>query len=288
MRCDTIKLEKGMYEEGRTFTQVLEELDPSYVYNGTTFEGLDAFQRQLKRFDIRVKGAMSDTVEKFFASSESAVLFPEYVSRAVRRGIEETDISHQIIASATILNDLSEMDENKHTRLHRRGRMLTFSYDAVRRQKLDLVSVVLKQIGLHISNTHLEDAVDVLINGDDDSGSAEVTSVNSCFSRNDISKLQIQLDPYEMNTVLISNEIFKDLCRNSAESELKAIRLSALQDKTVIGLDKRFALEMIQLGDLEVEYEKLIDRKFERAAISTTCGFSKICEDASKVLRVVA
>ena len=45
-RFDNIKLEKGMYHEaGRSFTQVLEKLDPSEQYRGTAMEGLDAFQR---------------------------------------------------------------------------------------------------------------------------------------------------------------------------------------------------------------------------------------------------
>ena len=81
---ENVKLEKGMYHEaGRTFSQVLEKLDPSEQYKGTSMEGLDAFQRQLKRFDIKVKGANSDVVDKFFATSQSAVLFPEYIARAV-------------------------------------------------------------------------------------------------------------------------------------------------------------------------------------------------------------
>ena len=55
---DTIKLEKGMYaESGRSFSRVLEELDPGEQYRGTALEGLDAYQRQLKRFDIKVSGA---------------------------------------------------------------------------------------------------------------------------------------------------------------------------------------------------------------------------------------
>ena len=79
---DTVKLEKGMYNHmGRTFSQVLEEQDPSEQYKGTAIEGLDAFQRQLKRFDIKVKGAGSDIVDKFFATSQSAVLFPEYIGQ---------------------------------------------------------------------------------------------------------------------------------------------------------------------------------------------------------------
>ena len=69
---DTIRLEKGMYAGGRSLTRTLEALDPSENYKGSALEGLDAFQRQLKRFDIRVSGPGSDVVEKFFQTSDSA------------------------------------------------------------------------------------------------------------------------------------------------------------------------------------------------------------------------
>ena len=99
---DTIRLEKGMYQEaGRSFTQVLERLDPSEQYKGTRLEGLDAFQRQLKRFDIKVKGAGSDPVEKFFRTADSAVLFPEYIARSVRQGMEEANLLPAITAATT-------------------------------------------------------------------------------------------------------------------------------------------------------------------------------------------
>ena len=66
MAFENITLEKGMYGvPGKNFTQVLEELDGSQNYAGTPFAGLDAYQRQLKRFGIRVSGANCDTVEKF-------------------------------------------------------------------------------------------------------------------------------------------------------------------------------------------------------------------------------
>ena len=99
---ENIKLEKGMYgRSSRSFSQALEELDPSEHYRGTPLEGLDAFQRQLKRFDIHVKGAGSDMVEKFFHTSDSAVLFPEFVSRVVRQGMEEESILPAITATVT-------------------------------------------------------------------------------------------------------------------------------------------------------------------------------------------
>lgn len=55
-------------------------------------EGLDAYQRQLKRFDIKVGGRSSDAVEKFFQTSDSAALFPEYVTRAVKQGMEYANL----------------------------------------------------------------------------------------------------------------------------------------------------------------------------------------------------
>ena len=72
---ENVKLEKGMYgQNGRSFLKVLESLDPSENYKGTALEGTDAFQRQLKRFDIHAKGAYSDPVEKFFRTMDSSVL----------------------------------------------------------------------------------------------------------------------------------------------------------------------------------------------------------------------
>ena len=75
---ENITIEKGMYQQkGKTLTDVLETLDPSENYKGTALSNLDAFSRQLKRFDIKVNGSCSDCVEKFFQSSDSAALFPE-------------------------------------------------------------------------------------------------------------------------------------------------------------------------------------------------------------------
>ena len=37
---------------------------------------------------------------------------------------------------------------------------------------------------------------------------------------------------------------------------------------------------MVQAGDIVTDYDKLIDRQMERAAISTIAGFSKIFADA--------
>ena len=54
----------------------------------------------------------------------------------------------------------------------------------------------------------------------------------------------------------------------------------------IIGLDKNYALELVRAGDVLVEYDKLIDRQLERAAITSISGFGKICDGAAAVLNV--
>ena len=240
---DTVKLEKGMYNQtGRTFTQVLEEQDPSEQYKGTSLEGMDAFQRQLKRFDIKVKGAGSDVVEKFFRTSDSAVLFPEYIARSVRQGMEEYDILPNITAAVTRFDGMdyrsitSVPDEEKELRrveegaaipsttvtvqenlvkLHKRGRMLVASYEAIRYQKLDLFSVTLRQIGAHINRMHLEDAIQVLEDGDGNNNPAETISVKTggTLTYDDLVKFWNEFDPYEMNTMLVSRDVMLQLLK---------------------------------------------------------------------------
>ena len=43
---------------------------------------------------------------------------------------------------------------------------------------------------------------------------------------------------------------------------------------------------MVKAGDVMVEYDKLIDRQLERAAITAISGFAKVFTGASQVLKV--
>ena len=228
---DNIRLEKGLYASG-DFTDALEKIDPSENYSGTALEGLDAYQRQLKRFDIKVSGAGSDVVDKFFKTSDSAVLFPEYVSRAVRQGMQEANVLPRIVASTTVIDSLDyrsiacePSDDEKELKvvaegafipetsvkskanlvhLKKRGRSLVASYEAVRFQRLDLFTVTLRQIGAYIARTQLSDAVDVLINGDGNDNAASNTAVASSgkLTYTDLVNFWNLFDPYELNTII--------------------------------------------------------------------------------------
>ncbi len=341
MGYDNLRLEKGMYRQaGMSFTQVLESMDPSENYRGTALEGTDAFQRQLKRFGIRAKGAGSSPVEKFFSTADSAVLFPEYIARTVRQGMEENDILPQIVATTTVIDSMDYRsiysvpdDEDKELQevaegasipetsvktksslisLTKRGRMLVASYEALRFQKLDLFGVMLRQIGAYIQKQLTADAVNVLISGDGNNNAAvqysvgtdPITGTSGTLDYEQLVEFWGQFDPYTMNTMLCSNATMTKMLKipelqnpltglnfqgtGKFETPLGAHlnRTSAVADDVIIGLDKRFALELVRAGDVLVEHDKLIDRQLERAAISTICGFGKICDGACAVLNV--
>ena len=172
-------------------------------------------------------------------------------------------------------------------------------------QKLDLFSVTLRRIGAHIARTHLEDAVDVLINGDGNNNPAAVTTIEAGKTLNYDALVDFwaKFDPYTMNTLLVSGDVMLQLLKlpefqnpltglnfqgtGKLATPLGAnlLRTSVLAEKTAIGLDRRFALEMVQSGDVMVEYDKLIDRQLERAAITTISGFAKVFTKASQVLK---
>ncbi len=292
-KYDNIRLDKEMYNsETNSFSQALESLDPSENYFGTPLEGLDAFQRQLKRFDIKVWGANSDTVEKFFRTSESAVLFPEYVARVVRQGMEEANVIPHIIASVTEIFGTETVDNP--VKLHKRGRLLVSPYEAIRFQKLDLFSVTLRQIGSYIARAQLEDAINVILHDNDKESCPEATIVSD-LDYSALVNFWNTFDPYQMNTLLVGNDTAVKLINLGGSSCMATpfgvnifgahlVRTLTMPDSTIIGMDKNRALEMVCSGGVMVEHDKLIDRQFERSAITSIAGFAKIFPDASKVL----
>ncbi len=324
---ENIVLEKGMYGvPGKSFTQVLEDLDSSENYRGTALEGLDAYQRQLKRYGIKVSGPGSDRVEKFFSTSGSAALFPEYVARAVGQGMENRNKVTDLVATVTKIDAMDyrtitadEDPQDKElkpvaegallpattikagtglVRLHKRGRMLVSSYEALRFQKLDLFTVALRQIGSYIAVSQMLDAVDALVNGDGAKPGVEFVPGTPDYG--DFIRLWGRLAPYKLNTVIAGTGAMEKLLQISEFKDAQAgmnfqgtgklctplgaklIHIPGMEEGKIVALDKDCALEMVQAGDVATEYDKLIDRQLERAAVSVIAGFARIYGNAAQ------
>ena len=116
-------------------------------------------------------------MEKFFSSTETAVLFPEFVTRCIRKGFDDMVLS--TVCAAKTLNCSSQYlgcvldDSEDYTAtdqadtlptatvteattavtLAKYGRLVNASYEAVRQQRLDVFGVMLRSIGVKLAVT---------------------------------------------------------------------------------------------------------------------------------------
>ena len=317
---DSVKLEKGMYHlANRSFTQALEDADPSDQYTGTELGALDAFERQLKRFDIHVSGENCDTVDKFFTTTESAVLFPEFVRRAVRRGMEES-LLPELTAATTAVNGTSckgfSIDETdglytvttneggtlKKTAiteastavaLAKYGRLITASYETVRQQRIDVFSVMLRAVGHKLAGALSAAALTVLKNSVESFDLA-----GSALAYADLAALYGKFADYDLTTVIASpKNVAAILAMNEMSDRTlgadgtirlpfgaKLLKSASLNDKTIIGISKEFALECMTGSDVLLESDRLIDCQLDRIAVTVRVGFQPLMSGATAVL----
>ena len=145
----------------------------------------------------------------------------------------------------------------------------------------------------------------MLINGDGNDNAAEVIApaTSGSITYADLVKLWNSFSPYEMNTLIASPDVTAKLL-NMAEFRDAAAGLnfhgkgamitplgakllkSADINSKVVAIDKNCALEMVTAGGVQTDFDRLIDRQLERAAITQISGFAKIFADASKVMNI--
>jgi len=324
-----ITLDRGLYV-GKGFTYNLEQLDPSENYKGTSLEGLDAFERQLKRFDIKISGNNCDVIDKFFASSQTAALFPEFVVRSVESGIDNSELISSISAVKTriegfdyrsITSNLVEVGSSSEyieeggtipkvditlsenlVELHKYGKMFIASYEALRFQKIAVFSLALRHIGEHIAKQQLNGAIDVLVNGNDGNTPCEDMDITGDLTYSDLVNLWNSFGSYKMTTLLVNPSVVPTLLNMTEFRDAAAglnfhatgklitpfgaqiIKSSHIPEEFILAFDKNAALEVVQSGDVSVEFDKLIDRQLERVAVTSTCGFNRITDDAVRTL----
>lgn len=316
-----IKLEKGLYNiTGKSFTKALTDLDPDENYKNTELEGLDAFERQLKRFDIKVNGENCDRVEKFFLSTESAVLYPEFVRRCIKEGMDKASILSEVVAATTVTDEItyrglsvtksgtddatSEGAEMPNTNvrlsssavnLSKFARKLSCSYESIRKNRIETFAVILRDLGAQISRAVNGQAALVL-----STGVVPTSLSGETLTYADLANFWASMDAYDMTTMLCSPA---DMAKILAFEEMKycvsdymtsgmvktpygvtLVKCTDLDENTAVGVDKNCALEMIFGTDIIVDFDKLISTQCDEIACSITVGFSKIAKDATKVL----
>lgn len=315
-----VKLDKSLYSiTGRSFTEALSQLDPDGEYKSTELEGLDAYERQLKRFDIKVSGENCDRVEKFFVSAESAVLFPEYVRRMVKEGMDSVSILPDITAassrtdgydyrplsvsvsgSETGISQLTALPQTTVTlassaaALVKFGRRLSCSYESVRKQRLEAFGVILRGLGAQISRAINAKCATVLATG----ASSETYSGSISYAA--LASFWASMSGYDMDVMLCSPAMMASIlalpemkyCVTDFMSSGKVvtpygvtiIKCPSLDDDVALGIDSACAAEVIYGTDVIVDFDKLISTQCDEIAASILCGVSVLTSAAVKKL----
>lgn len=312
---NTIKLENELYGvTGKSFTQALSELDPDVNYKGTDFEGLDAFERQLKRFDIKISGKNSDKVEKFFQTAESSVLFPEYVRRTIKQGMEESSIFPDIAASISYIDAIdfrsltasvnnaastaeqaTELKTNVITlaspakAMTKYGRGLSFSYESIRKQRLDTVGVLLKRMGAQIAREMNNAAITEITKG-----LTAKTIAGTQLTYNDLASFWASMGTFNMSTLVVSpatlakilsldemkNCEYDYVSGNAVKTPfgVTLVKCVGMSDDTAVGIDRSCGVEVVFGTDLIIETDKEILKQSNMVTASITAGFTKLCD----------
>lgn len=243
-----IQLNRDMYlaaaAERLTFSQYLEKLDPT-----PEGEKLDAFERQLKEQGIITKslyekGIYADPVDAFYRTSESQVLFPEYIARQVREAIVQDTVLPYLIGQNTIIQgdtyrtfyvedqpeaarkkrvtEASELPRAKivgkeqTVKIYKFGRAIEASYEVIRRMQIDMLALHVRRIAIQAAKDKVEEIISVIKDGDGNNNAAPVLKLTDLDSDATAGTLTakgflaflMEFEPFPCNTLIAAKDAF--------------------------------------------------------------------------------
>ena len=341
---DVIKLnlDDGIYKEakdtGKSIVELLEKEEKAkgYTPEGVSLE-IDAFSRQLVAHGIN-PGNEAALVDKFFQTKESQILFPAYIDKQVRLGmnlgkldlrLSDTYVASEKITSGSVvpvgLDFVKEdtkpkrvtprakfprgiiSEKEKSIKLIKVGRMIGFTYEAIRRMQIISASIFFQGYGFQLRKEMTEKALDVIINGDGNANSAAGSSatVGASWNYADLIDLIFQfkdgheashivMNPKLLQTILTDKTNFPQFqSMNILEEYMKTGEIrdflgmtwrthESVDEKGIVAYEKQTCLKYYEeKGSSIVESEKIISNQIENTVISINFNFGKMFEAAA-------
>lgn len=204
--------------------------------------------------------------------------------------------------------------------LYKYGVRLEATYEAVRRMQVDQLQVHLNRIALQTNLDKMASALAVIINGDGNNNAAPTypaTAFDSTSTTGITWKAWIgwlmELYPYIVTTVAGNKAAILEVLtlqypqadplmilsslsqaggfqsrvelQPGVFTTVKLIINDALPAKTLVGIDRRFAIEKVdEIGGTMTETDKIIRQQLSEIVMTEVTGFGKIYTEASQVL----
>lgn len=184
------------------------------------------------------------------------------------------------------------------------GVALKASYKALRHRTTAQFKVILWYIGFKLQDDKVAMIADVILNGDGNENAATVINTDSSgtVDYDDLVKFYLEFFPYRMNTIICHKTMIRNLLNLQeykdptigfnfqTDGELvsplgaKIVRCDDISADLIVGIDNRFAVEEVRSQPVMVEFDKIIEQKFEEAVISESLAYARIIPEAALVL----
>lgn len=311
-----LDLTEDLYKKGYgSLTDALTMIDPNENYYDSEMSGLDAYERQLHRFNIKVSGNGCGKVSDFFERESTRILFPEFVRRSIefpiRNGIWENifaDISKGSInynENCLFLDDFDALMINIPS--YPILKTLRIDNHAVKMLANQTFSSMLHSIGKNIFNEIISDAVKLLcIIGKENRVMNHVMAYNSdaihdTLSYSTLLNFWAKMKNRNMNTIICSpNTLSKILSFDEMKYCVSGyfngmirtpfgvtlIKDSDMSDDIVVGIDSSSAIQaelsLVKIANLD----ELITGDFEKIDISVSFSITSIDTNAVSIMYI--
>jgi hypothetical protein len=210
---------------------------------------------------------------------------------------------------------------NDHTiDLHKYGRRLVASYEQLRRQRIDLIALHLRQIAIQTEVDKLADIIDVMVNGDGNNNAAvayDLDAIDTAATSGTMTlkgwlgfKLKfdgayilthaltreatllqmymLQMGSGNVPLVTLPNAFGGLTPINRGLSDgVRIGHTSAAPANTIVGFDARFAIQqLVEIGSNITEVEKFTTRQTQDITVTEVVGYAVLDKNAVRVLNV--
>jgi len=208
--------------------------------------------------------------------------------------------------------------------LHKYGRAIRITYEAIRRQPIDRVALLIARIALQAELDKTATALDTLVNGDGNSNAATVINLTTADPTTTANNMTLAAwiyyimafpNPYALTTILAqqapatslmtinvgtANTMLAQLRTTLGIGGLRPINPELSGDIAVgtttdapasklVGFDRRFAVEQLVEANADInETMRWIINQTEVLTITETVGFDILDDTATKILNLAA
>lgn len=211
-------------------------------------------------------------------------------------------------------------------RIYKYGRQIEASYEVIRRMQIDMLALHVRRIAMETAKDKVEEIISVIKNGDGNNNAAPVIKMKADLdSSAEVGTLTakalllflMEFEEFPCNTILGGKNAFiqmiltniptlttADLLRLLAQGTTAGIQISAPQlpsgsvrlfwHKSIpalqlYGINSRYAIEQITEAGSDIqEADKFITRQTGVLTISENNGYSKMFNEATKILDINA